>query len=142
MVKHKSIEILTKEYNEMVKITDPVKQAVKESGVESGVAYVITAHTTTGITVNEGLECLESDIQALLGRIVPEDGQYSHGRFLDTYGSMAGNPTGHLKSYLTGNHSVFPVIGGKLKAGRAQDIYLCEFDGPQYRTVTITVIGE
>ena len=42
MVKHKSIEILTKEYNEMVKITDPVKQAVKESGVESGVAYVIT----------------------------------------------------------------------------------------------------
>lgn len=142
MVKHKSIEILTKEYNEMIKITDLVRQAVEESGVGNGVVYVITAHTTTGITVNEGLECLESDIQVLLGRIVPEDGKYSHGRFLDTYGSMAGNPTGHLKSYLTGNHSVFPVIEGKLIAGGAQDIYLCEFDGPQYRTVTITVLGE
>ena len=29
-----------------------------------------------------------------------------------------------------------------LVLGHAQDIYLCEFDGPQTRTVNVTVMGE
>ena len=134
--------IITREYNCLIKITDQVKHIVKESGIENGVVYVITAHTTTGITVNEGLECLESDIQVLLGKLVPEDGEYSHGRFLHSYGAMAGNPTGHLKSHLTGNNVVFPVEDGEIHLGSAQDIYLCEFDGPQDRTVMVTIIGD
>ena len=83
-----------------------------------------------------------ADIGHLMERLVPEDGEYAHGRLLDSYGAMAGNPTGHLKAHLTGNHCVFPVIDGKLKSGSAQDIYLCEYDGPQYRTIYITIIGE
>lgn len=142
MVVHKKIEILTKEYNALVKITEDVKHAVKESGICDGVAFVITAHTTTGIAVNEGLECLESDIQSMMERLVPEDGEYAHGRFLHSYGAMAGNPTGHLKSHLTGNHCVFPIIDGKVKSGSAQDIYLCEYDGPQNREIMVTIIGE
>lgn len=43
MVVHKKIEILTKEYNALVKITEDVKHAVKESGICDGVAFVITA---------------------------------------------------------------------------------------------------
>ena len=77
MVTHGSIEVLTKEYNCLVKITDDIRQVVEKSKIRNGVVYVITAHTTTGIAVNEGL-----------------------------------------------------------------DIYLCEYDGPQYRTIYITIIGE
>ena len=142
MVTHGSIEVLTKEYNCLVKITDDIRQVVEKSKIRNGVVYVITAHTTTGIAVNEGLECLEYDIGHLMERLVPEDGEYAHGMLLDSFGAMAGNPTGHLKAHLTGNHCVFPVIDGKLKSGSAQDIYLCEYDGPQYRTIYITIIGE
>lgn len=142
MVRHENLSIITREYNAFVKLTDQVGSVVKNSGVENGMVYVITAHTTTGITVNEGLECLESDIQALLCRLVPEEGEYAHGRFLHSYGAMAGNPTGHLKSHLTGNHVVFPVKNGEICLGSAQDIYLCEFDGPQAREIMITIIGE
>lgn len=142
MVKHESIEMITRAYNAMIKITDKVRDAVSNSGISNGVVYVITAHTTTGITVNEGLECLESDIQVMLDKMVPEDGDYFHARFLHSYGAMAGNPTGHLKSHLTGNNVVFPIIDGKMKLGNAQDIYLCEFDGPQEREIMITMIGE
>ena len=53
MVTHSSIEVLTKEYNCLVKITDDIRQVVEKSKIRNGVVYVITAHTTTGIAVNE-----------------------------------------------------------------------------------------
>ena len=56
---------------------------------------------------------------------------------LKDYGSTAGNPTGHLKAYITGNHCHFPIIDGEMVRGGAQDIYFCEFDGPAKRTVLV-----
>lgn len=142
MVVYKSFTLLTKKYNQMILITDYVESMVAESGIKNGVVAVITKHTTTGITVNESLECLESDIEVFLERMVPEDYPYSHGRMLKDYGSTAGNPTGHLKAHLTGNHCMFPIVDGKIVKGDAQDVYFCEFDGPAKRTVSISIMGE
>jgi len=58
--------LLTTEYNQMIRITGEIEQAVKESGIQNGIVNVISRHTTTGITVNESLECLESDISEFL----------------------------------------------------------------------------
>ncbi|MEG0768976.1 MAG: secondary thiamine-phosphate synthase enzyme YjbQ [Ruthenibacterium sp.] len=138
----KPITILTKAYNEMIVITDKVEAAVAESGVQNGMVTVITKHTTTGITVNEALECLESDIACALERFAPEDFPYSHARMLADYGSTAGNPTGHLKAHITGNHCHFILLDGKIVRGGAQDVYFCEFDGPAQRTILVAVDGE
>ena len=135
----KSLVIRTRTYQEMDVITPQVEQAVAESGVQNGLVTVITKHTTTGITVNEALECLESDIQNALALFAPEDRPYSHARILRDYGSTAGNPTGHLKAMLTGNHCHFLVQDGKVIRGGAQDVYFCEFDGPAQRTILILV---
>ena len=51
---------------EMIKITPEVRAFVEESGIENGLVYVITEHTTTGITVNESLDCVEKDIMDCL----------------------------------------------------------------------------
>ena len=142
MFKHETLTICTEEYNQMIVITDHLRQVVAESGVQNGLAAVVTLHTTTGISVNEALECLESDIGDLLGRLAPEDHPYAHARILRSYGSTAGNATGHLKAMLTGNHCLVPVVGGQLVMGQAQDIYFYEFDGPAKRTITFTVTGE
>lgn len=142
MVVLKSITILTTKYNEFVLITKDIEDAVKESGVKNGIVNVISKHTTTGITVNESLECLESDIEEFLGRLAPEDWPYAHARMLRDYGSTAGNPTGHLKAHVTGNHCHFIVSDGQMEKGGAQDVYFCEFDGPAKRTILIQVMGE
>lgn len=142
MIKHKKLDIYTEQYNQFILITEEVDRAVEESGIKNGMVFVVSGHTTTGIMVNEGLECLEDDIKGLLGRLAPEDGDYYHARFLHSYSAMAGNPTGHLKSMLAGFNCMFPVIDGKCGRRSAQDIYLCEFDGPQRRQITITVMGE
>lgn len=138
----KTIRILTREYIQMDVITPQVEQIVAESGVQNGMVTVMTKHTTTGVTVNEALECLESDIQIALSLFAPEDRPYSHARMLKDYGSTAGNPTGHLKALLTGNHCHFLIQDGKIVRGGAQDVYFCEFDGPASRNILVIVEGE
>lgn len=135
-------KIQTEKYNQFVPISHLAHEVVRSSGIKNGVVFVITNHTTSGIAVNEPLECLESDIDNMLCRIVPEDFPYSHARMLHSYGATAGNPSGHLKSHLTGNHCVLPVSNGVIKAGDAQEIYFMEFDGPALRTINFTVMGE
>jgi secondary thiamine-phosphate synthase enzyme len=142
MVVHESMTILSPQRSCFIPLTNDVRRFVRESGVREGVVHVITAHTTTGITVNEGLECLESDLQDLLIRLVPEHGDYAHARFLHSYGGMAGNAPSHQKSHLTGSSCIFPVTQGEIVMGHAQEIYFCEFDGPQHRTVYFTVMGD
>ena len=104
MVVLKEITVLTTQYNQWIRITDEIERVMKESGIQNGIVNVISRHTTTGVTVNESLECLESDMSEFLSRLAPEDWPYAHARMLRDYGSTAGNPTGHLKSLMTGNH--------------------------------------
>ena len=142
MVHTSSFTILTTEYNQMILITDEIRKAVEDIGIQNGIVNVISRHTTTGITVNESLECLESDLSEFLARMAPEDRPYAHARMLRDYGSTAGNPTGHIKSLLTGNHCHLLVCGGALEKGGAQEVYFCEFDGPAQRTILVQVMGE
>lgn len=142
MTEYKELSYETQAYNELIPLAKDVIRLVAESSIQQGIVYIITKHTTTGITVNENLECLEEDILKRLSMIFPEEDDYYHARFLQSYGAMAGNPTGHLKAMLTGNHAAFPIVNGSIMLGKAQEIYLAEFDGPQIRDVMITILGE
>jgi len=142
MVVLKSIVLLTQEYNSFICITKQVEKIVQESGVKNGLVTVLSKHTTTGVMVNESLECLESDMEVFLSKLAPEEGKYSHARMLRDYGSTAGNPTGHLKSLVVGNHCHFMLSDGKLDKGGAQDVYFLEFDGPAKRTILVQIMGE
>ena len=142
MIKVIPLNIMTNQYNQYFLITEDVKKAVADSGISNGMVTVQTMHTTTAVSVNEGLECLESDIDVFLRNLIPEDAPYSHNHMLKDYGSTGGNPTGHLKSMLLGNHCHFAIIDGKMIAGSAQDIWFCEFDGPSQRTINIIIEGE
>lgn len=142
MVVLKEIHHLSRSVEEYYNITEEVHRIVAESGVKNGLVAVITAHTTTGILVNEALPCVETDISNLLEQMVPPDAPYAHAHFLPDYGATGNNSQGHLKSMLTGNHCMFPVIDGKIVCGGAQEIYLADFDGPQARKVYVEVMGE
>ena len=142
MIEIVPLKILTDEYNQYFIITDDVLKAVKNSKIKNGMVTVLTKHTTTGITVNESLECLQSDIDIFLGKIIPEDAPYSHCHMLRDYGSTGGNPTGHLKALVVGNHCHFPIVDGEIIRGGAQDVFFIEFDGPSQRTVNIIIQGD
>lgn len=139
-MKIKYLEFLTNKYNQMINITQDIEALVESSGIKKGMITVQTMHTTTGIMMNESLECLESDIETFFNRLVPEDIPYTHARMLDDYGSTAGNPTGHLKSILYGTHCHLFVDNYKIMKGGAQEVYFIELDGPSQRKVMVTII--
>ena len=78
----KEFTILTNKETELINITSIVKNFVAESNIKSGIVFVMSLHTTTAITVNEGLPDIEQDINDLLLRIVPDDHPYRHARYL------------------------------------------------------------
>ncbi len=142
MVVVETIKHLSESVSEFYNITEQVHNIVKNSGVTNGFVLVLTAHTTTGIMVNEALPCVEKDLDEMLEKMVPVDSPFVHAHFLPSYGATSNNSQGHLKSALTGNHCMFPVMDGKIVCGGAQDIYLVEFDGPQARKIFVEVMGE
>jgi len=138
----KEFTILTNKETELINITSIVKNFVAESNIKSGIVFVMSLHTTTAITVNEGLPDIEQDINDLLLRIVPDDHPYRHARYLHSDGQMAINAPSHLRGALLGFEVFFPVEGGILHSGGRQTIYFVELDGPQERKYFLKIIGE
>lgn len=133
--------IQTKSETEFIDITAPVREIVRKSGIQDGTVFVLTLHTTTAITVNEGLPDLELDIGEMIARLAPEDAPYHHARFLHSDGQNAINAVAHLRSALLGFEVFFPVQNGEMVAGDRQRIYYVELDGPQQRRYAVQVVG-
>ncbi len=63
-------------------------------------------------------------------RLVPRDHPYSHAKDAVGPDFDGGAITGHLKALLTG---ITPSCATVWSKGGAQEVYLCEFDGPSER---------
>ncbi|MCI8375182.1 MAG: YjbQ family protein [Lachnospiraceae bacterium] len=142
MVKHYEFFVMTQDEYDMEYIGDKVKEFAAESGIQNGIVSVVTAHTNCGIIVTEPLDCILSDLDVLLHRLVDDEDEYSHAHFLPTYGRTSANAYGHLRSILVGNSTVISLVNWKMIMGEAQEIVFMEFDGPQARKIFVDIIGE
>ena len=59
-------------------ITDDVRAAVRDSGVDNGIACVYSPHTTCCVRVNEFESGFLEDFATMLKRLVPSEGYYAH----------------------------------------------------------------
>ena len=112
-------------------VTERVQELVAKSGVREGICLVYTPHTTCAIAVNEGYDpAVQEDFVQHLQEVVPRESDFEHAE---------GNSDAHIKSMLVGTSAALPVSGGRVRLGRWQAIFLCEFDGPRQREVWVTV---
>lgn len=117
----------------MVDVTAQVEGEVAQAGVRDGICHVYVPHTTCAVAVNEGADpAVQRDIITHLRELVPEEAAWRHAE---------GNSDAHLKAIFTGPGVVLPVVGGRLRLGRWQAVFLCEFDGPRERELWVTVAG-
>lgn len=128
--------------NDIIKITPQVEQDIADSGIRNGLVNIMSPHTTAGIVVNEGVECVQRDIHDFLEKLAPVDGSYQHSHYLDRWGGSAANAHTHLKTLMSGIHAYFPIQDEKLVIGSLQSIYFIEFDGPCLRKYTVQILGE
>lgn len=133
--------IQTSHDTELIDITERAREIVRGTGVEKGLAIVMTLHTTTAITINEGLPDLEADILEFLQALVSSDGRYRHARFLHSDGQMAVNAPSHLRSAMLGMQVSLPIEDGEIVLGQRQRIYFAELDGPLYREAIVHVLS-
>ena len=134
MTRGGTLRVATRAREQLVDVTGQIRHAVETSGVRDGVCHVYSPHTTCGVTVQEGWDpAVAEDAVASLAGLVPRDAPYAHAE---------GNSDAHVKTMLVGTGVTLPVAEGRLRLGRWQAVFLCEFDGPRQRELWVTVMGD
>lgn len=130
------IEFATQRREELVDITDRVREAVRESGVRDGLVGVYAQGATAAVMIQENWDAsVPLDAVDLLQRLIPR-GVWRHD-------AQDGNGDAHLKAGLVGPSETIPLMEGELGLSTWQGIFFCEFDGPRAaRRVVVTVIAD
>lgn len=128
----KTLQVQTRNRDELVDITAAVAEAVREADVSDGVAIVYVPHTTAGVTINENADPdVKHDMLEQLDRMVPWSQPF--------YQHAEGNSASHVKASMMGSSATVLIEGGRLVLGTWQGIYFAEFDGPRSRKVHVRV---
>ena len=123
--------------SEIADITDRVQAAVADAGVSEGQATAFVRGSTVAITTMEYEPGGVHDLQALLDRLVPVQGEYEHNRLNRDTNSHA-----HQRASIVGASEIVPVQGGRLALGTWQQLVLIDFDDrPRERTVVVQVVS-
>ena len=124
------LEVRTQARTEFVPLSARIAREAQSLLAGSGAILVYVPHTTAAVFVNEGADPdVMGDMGRVLDRLVPWDSS--------TYRHSEGNTAAHVKSVLIGPSVTVPVLEGKLRLGRWQEIFFCEFDGPRTRQVEV-----
>ena len=118
----------------MYNVTAQVREVIRESRVQSGIAVVYCPHTTAGITINENADPdVQHDLLLGLRKAFPEQAAFRHAE---------GNSTAHLKSSCVGASQLVLIENGRPLLGTWQGVYFCEFDGPRTRRFQVKVLSD
>lgn len=150
-----------------VNITDQVRTCVKASGIQSGVAFVLTAHTTCSVfyeefshdRTEEGDEFLQEDLNNVLAKIIPPHVDAStylypgeeHYREVESWPdakaylpdgdrSVLWNGDAHLKATLIGASVTLDIEANDLTIGATGSVYFADFDTMRERRRKCKVI--
>jgi secondary thiamine-phosphate synthase enzyme len=122
---------------EIVDLTQGVASVVRTSEVDRGLVTVFATGSTVAVTTMEYEPGGVHDLQALLDRLIPAEGDYEHNRLNHDSNSHA-----HMRAAIIGPSETIPVVGGELALGTWQQIVLIDFDDrPRSRVVTVQVLS-
>jgi secondary thiamine-phosphate synthase enzyme len=129
-------------------ITEEVQEAVRESGVQEGIACIYSPHTTCCVRVNELESGFLEDFAQLLKRLVPAEGYYAHDDWDRRTENICpedmdlGNGHSHCMAMLLGpaGESV-PVRDGELCLGTWQRVLFIELDRERDLSWLVQVVG-
>jgi len=122
---------------QIVDLTQGVSSIVRTSELDRGLVTVFAKGSTVAITTMEYEPGGVHDLQALLDRLIPAQGDYEHNRLNHDSNSHA-----HMRAAIIGPSETIPVVGGELALGTWQQIVLIDFDDrPRRRVVTVQVLS-
>lgn len=109
-------ELQTSQKQAFVNIDEFLFEAIRESGVKSGLAVVYCPHTTAAVTINENADPdVKRDLNKGLDDTFPNHDYYVH---------FEGNSDGHMKSSVIGASETVIIDDGEPILGRWQSVFL------------------
>jgi secondary thiamine-phosphate synthase enzyme len=134
----KELWFQTPQRRAFINITGDVEQALKESGVQEGLALVNAMHITASVFINDDESGLHQDYEKWLEKLAPHEpvAAYRH--------NLSGEDNGdaHLKRQVMGREVVVAVSSGRLDFGPWEQVFYGEFDGRRKKRVLVKIIGE
>jgi secondary thiamine-phosphate synthase enzyme len=122
---------------DVVEITDRVQAVVADAAVDEAQAAAFVRGSTAAITTMEHEPGGVHDLQALLDRLIPVQGEYEHNRLNHDTNSHA-----HQRASIIGPSEVVPVVAGRLALGTWQQLVVIDFDDrPRERTVVVQILS-
>ena len=120
-------------------MTREIRQAVRDSGIGTGLCHVFVQHTSASLILCENADpTVRRDLEAFLSRLVP-DGD----RLFEHRDEGPDDMPAHLRALLTNMDLTIPVGNGQCLLGTWQGIYLYEHrTHPHQRQITLTISGE
>ncbi|MDR0965048.1 MAG: secondary thiamine-phosphate synthase enzyme YjbQ [Myxococcales bacterium] len=126
-------DVRSRDREELIDVTRQVTEAIRASGVTSGLCTIFVPHTTAAVTIHENADPdVPRDLVHAFARAIPNEG-FRHGE---------GNSDAHAKASLVGNSETLLVDGGAPALGTWQGVFFCEFDGPRTRQVWVKVVAD
>jgi secondary thiamine-phosphate synthase enzyme len=136
-VHHGEILLSTRGDGDIIDITGDVERVVGEGAIADGLVTAFVRGSTAAITTMEFEPGGVTDLQALLDRLVPREGDYEHNRLNRDTNSHA-----HQRASLIGASDQVPVSDGQLELGTWQQLVMIDFDDrPRERTVVVQVVS-
>ena len=141
-----TLAVTTDYPTQFVDLTERLQQLVRESGLRTGILNVQSLHTTTAVVVNEHEPLLLADFSDWLEHIAPATARYRHDdpatRTVNVAPGERINGFAHCRALVMPPSVCLNVVGGELRLGRWQRVFLVELDGPQSRAVSVLLIGD
>ena len=132
-----TVAVSTKGFTDIVDLTPPTRDRLRESGLQNGTATIFVSGSTAAVTTIEFEPGLLEDLPALFEKIAPMKMRYAHD---DTWGD--GNGFAHVRAALVGPSLVVPFARGELLLGTWQQIVLVDFDNrPRRREIVVQFNG-
>lgn len=127
----------TKTRRAFINITPQVQEALRDSGVQEGLALINAMHISASVFINDNESGLHHDFEVWLEKLAPEKphSQYQHN-------DMEDNADAHLKRTIMGREAVVAVTKGEFDFGPWEQIFYAEFDGKRRKRVLVKIIGE
>ena len=127
-------KLKTQKPQQMIKITNSVREDLQKSGIKEGIAVIFSTHTTAGFTINENADpdVLHDMLYGFEKNFPTEDMKYRH---------LEGNSHAHIKTTICGPSQTLIIHEGDILFGIWQDLYFCDFDGPRNRTYYVKTVS-
>lgn len=117
------IEVRTGEAEVVHDLSDACAGFLREAGAGDGLLHVWVPHATAGLAVLETGAGSDTDLLAVLRRLLPPDDHWRH-----RHGSP-GHGRDHLVPALCPPYASIPVVRGRMALGTWQSVCLVDLNG-------------